>query len=243
MMLSFDVLTKVLGLGLQPVLRSCQLRHRALEFLPSQYLLADVADHGNGALLSVRRTDANFNGKFVTVAALGEHFPPESHGANAGVDGEFRAQLGMPLAVSLREECLDLDTDELAGLVAEEALGVLVCEHDRTVTARDEQSVRNGLVRGVGLGSHSHCVTPLFCSCSRIPATIQGTVREFTPSGVSAAEISHPGQGRGESITEKSIVNPMLERLADAGDFGMDFANPAQGASQFRIPLRKGPTA
>jgi hypothetical protein len=169
MMRSIDVLTKVLGLGLQPVLRSRQLRHRALEFLPSQCLLADVADHGNGAPPSVRWTDANFNGKFVTVAAPGEQFPPESHGANAGIGGEFRAQLGVPLAVALGQECLDLDTDELAGLVAEEALGVLVCECDRTVTVRDQQGVRNGPIRGVGLGSHSHCVTPWFPAARASP--------------------------------------------------------------------------
>jgi len=73
----------------------------------------DIADYGNEALLLIRWTDANFNGKFVTVAAPGEQFPPESHGANGGIDGEFRAQLGIPLAVSLGDECLDLDTDEL----------------------------------------------------------------------------------------------------------------------------------
>ncbi len=75
----------------------------------------------------------------------------------------------MRSAVSLGDECLDLDTDELAWLVAEEALGVLVCEHDRTVTAHDEQGVRNGLVRGVGLGARIHCITPLFLAAGASP--------------------------------------------------------------------------
>jgi hypothetical protein len=65
-------------------------------------------------------------------------------------------------------------------------------------------------------------------SCSRIPTTIQGTVREFTPSGVSAAEISHPGQGRGDASPKKALSIRWLERLADAGDFGMDSALVAQ---------------
>ena len=141
----------------------------------------DVADYGNEALPSVSRTDANFNGKFATVASQGEQFPPESHGANGGIDGEFRVHLGMPLAVSLGDECLDLDTDDLAWLVAEEVLGVLVCEHDRPVTAHDVQGVRNGLVRGVDLGSHIHCVTPLFLAAGASP-----------PRSTAWCESSHP---------------------------------------------------
>jgi hypothetical protein len=51
-------------------------------------------------------------------------------------------------------------------------------------------------------------------------------VREFTPSGVSAAEISHPSQGRSDPSPKKALSIVWLERLADAGGFGMDVANP-----------------
>jgi len=90
----------------------------------------DVADHGNEELPSVCRTDANFNRELETVASQGVQFPPDSHGTNDGIGGEFRTYLGVQLAVSRGDECLDLGTDELAWLEAEEALCVLVCEHD-----------------------------------------------------------------------------------------------------------------
>jgi hypothetical protein len=53
-------------------------------------------------------------------------------------------------------------------------------------------------------------------------------VREFTPSGASAAEISHSGDGRGEAPPRKALSIQWLERLADTGDFGMDSALVAQ---------------
>jgi hypothetical protein len=53
-------------------------------------------------------------------------------------------------------------------------------------------------------------------------------VREFTPSGVSAAEISHSGHGRGDASPKKALSIQWLERLADAGDFGIDSALLAQ---------------
>jgi len=90
----------------------------------------DVADYGNDALPSVDRTDANLDGKIEAVASQGAQFPPDSHGTNDGIGGEFRTCLGVQLAVSRGDECLDLGTDELAWLEAEEALCVLVCEHD-----------------------------------------------------------------------------------------------------------------
>jgi hypothetical protein len=45
---------------------------------------------------------------------------------------------------------------------------------------------------------------------------------------VSAVEISHPGHGRGGASPKKALPIRWLERLADAGDFGMHFADPAQ---------------
>jgi hypothetical protein len=45
---------------------------------------------------------------------------------------------------------------------------------------------------------------------------------------VSAAGISHPGHGRGDPSPKKALSIHRLERLADAGDFGMHFAIPAQ---------------
>jgi hypothetical protein len=45
---------------------------------------------------------------------------------------------------------------------------------------------------------------------------------------VSAVEISRPGHGRGDASPKKALSIQWLERLSDAGDFGMHFANPAQ---------------
>jgi hypothetical protein len=45
---------------------------------------------------------------------------------------------------------------------------------------------------------------------------------------VSAAEISHPGHGHGDALPRKALSIHWLERLADAGGFGMGFANPAR---------------
>ena len=53
-------------------------------------------------------------------------------------------------------------------------------------------------------------------------------VREFTPSGASAVEISPPGHGRGDPSPRKVLSIQWLERLAHAGDFGMGFALLAQ---------------
>jgi hypothetical protein len=53
-------------------------------------------------------------------------------------------------------------------------------------------------------------------------------VREFTPSGVSAVEISYPSDGRGGVSPRKALLIQWLERLADVGGFGMGFANATQ---------------
>jgi hypothetical protein len=53
-------------------------------------------------------------------------------------------------------------------------------------------------------------------------------VRDFTPLGANASEISHPHHGRGDASQRKALSIQWLERLAHAGDSGMSFANPAQ---------------
>ncbi len=65
-------------------------------------------------------------------------------------------------------------------------------------------------------------------------------VREFAPSGASAAEISHPGYGRSEASPRKALSIQWLERLAHACDSGMDFASLAQHEPwRFRAPLKR----
>jgi hypothetical protein len=74
---------------------------------------------------------------------------------------------------------------------------------------------------------------------------------------VSAAGISHPGHGSGGASPRKALSIQWLERLADAGDFGMDsallaqkepadFESRSEGADSMKTEIsssaQKGPT-
>ena len=117
---------------------------QAAELLLGPAAVADVADGADdeGADLRLDRRQADFDGEFDVVLAQTQQFQVGAHGARARLVEIARAVRHVRMAQALRQQAIDLPAVQFAFRVAEQALCLLVGQHDGARGIDHDDAVR-----------------------------------------------------------------------------------------------------